>query len=220
LESAITASPYVETVAVSLPLTESKFDNDKKATFRAAIAAAAGVSSADVTIVKVTSTSSAQQGGEIHDARGPGIRVNMSVRAASHIEADTLCAKLTVTSMNAKLQQAGLPAATLLEAAMTAPSEDGYSTSYAATSGGMLPAIISAATGLVLLLTIVVFFYEWYHKKNANIATAISDLASAELGMRPQTTPAARPSDIEAHVGTAGVPAGNLCVHFSTTNEV
>jgi len=48
----------------------------------------------------------------------------------------------------------------------------------------------------------------------------MSDLASAELGMRPQTAPAARPSDIEAHVGTANVPAGNLCVHFSTTNEV
>jgi len=84
----------------------------------------------------------------------------------------------------------------------------------------MLPAIISAAAGLQVLLAIAFFFYRRYRKKKAKGATAMSDLASAELGMRPPTVTAARPSDIEAHVGTSNVPAGNLCVHCGTTNEV
>jgi len=141
----------------------------------------------------------------------------MSVTAASQNAADALCAKLSVTSMNAKLQQAGLPAASLHEAATTARSGDGGSTSDAAAGGGMLPAIISAAAGVVVLLVITFFFYLRYYKK---MATSMSDLASAELGMHPQTAPTARPSDMEAHVDTAGVPAGNLCVYCGTTNEV
>jgi len=141
----------------------------------------------------------------------------MSVTAASQNAADALGAKLTVTAINAKLQLAGLPAATILEAAKTAPSGDGGSTSNAAASGGMLPAIIGAAAGLVVLLASAFFFYRRYRKTQAKSATAMSDLASAELGMR---TPTATLPDMEAHVGTAGAPAGNLCVHCGKTNEV
>ena len=84
----------------------------------------------DVTIVRIESINSARWERAIRHVAmrrllAAGIRVDMSVKAASQNEADTLCAKFTVTSMNAKLQQAGLPAATLLEAAMTAPSGDG-----------------------------------------------------------------------------------------------
>jgi len=208
---------------MSLPLTIAKFDAGKQA-FRGAIAAAASVSSVDVTIVKVTSISGARRGLEIRDARrhllAAGIRVDMSVTAASQNAADALGAKLTVTAINAKLQQAGLPAATILEAAKTAPSGDGSSTSNAAAGGGMLPAIIGAAAGLVVLLAIAVCFYRRYRKKKAKGATAMSDLASAELGMRSPTAPAATLPDMEAHVGTAGVHTGNLCVHCGTTNDV
>jgi len=144
----------------------------------------------------------------------------MSVTAASQNAADALGAKLTVTAINAKLQLAGLPAATILEAAKTAPSGDGGSRSVVSAGGGMLPAIIGAAAGLVVLLAIAFFFYRRYRKTQAKSATAMSDLASAELGMRPPTAPAAALPDIEAHVGTSSAPAGNLCIHCGTTNKV
>ena len=61
--------PLFFSSSFSLLLTEAEFDDGKQATFRAAIAAAPGVSSANVTIVKFTSISSARRGGEICDAR-------------------------------------------------------------------------------------------------------------------------------------------------------
>ena len=222
--SVTTTSPFDVPVAVSLPLTVAEFDTDKRAAFTAAIAEAAGGSSVDVTIVKVTSISGARRWGEICDARrhllAACIRVHMSVKAANQNAADALRAKLTFTSVYDKLQHAGFPAATILEAATTALSGDSGSTSDAATSGGMLPAIISVAAGLMVLLAIAFFFYRRYRKTQANSSTAMSDLASAELGMRPPTAPAAHPLDMEAQVRTSSAPAGNLCVHCGTTNEV
>ena len=173
------------TAAVSLPMTVADFDDGKQATFKTAIAAAAGVSSADVTIVKIESISSARRGGAIRHVTlrrllAAGIRIDISVKAANQNAGDALGAKLTVTSINAQLQQAGLPAATLLEAATTAPSGEGSSTSDGA-GGGMLPVIIGAAVGLTVLLAIALFVYRRYRQKatETKSATAMSALASA-----------------------------------------
>jgi len=84
----------------------------------------------------------------------------------------------------------------------------------------MLSAIIGAAAGLVVLLVIACFFYRHSRKNRAKCGTAMSDLASAELGMRPPTASAVILPDIDAHVSSSSAPAGNLCVHCGTTNEV
>jgi len=49
----------------------------------------------------------------------PGIKVGISVKAASKNAADTMVSKLTATNINAKLQEAGLPPATIIEAPKT-----------------------------------------------------------------------------------------------------
>jgi len=131
-------------------MTVTKFNADKQAAFRVAIAAvAAGVSSADVTIENVESISGARRKEETRDASrhlekfgdasrhllsAADIRVDMSVKAASQNAADALVQKLTITTINSKLQQVGLPAATLLDAAEIAPSGEGGSTSNEAAS--------------------------------------------------------------------------------------
>jgi len=130
-----------------------------------------------------------------------GIRIDIKIKAANQNAADAVGATLTVTAINAKLQQAGLPAVTMLEEATTAPSPDGSST-----SDGILPAIIGAATGLVgflVTLAIAFFCYRWYRttktkKRNATATTNDfqSDLTSSELGMRLQTMPGATTIDV------------------------
>jgi len=193
--------------AKSLPMTVAEFDDGKQATFKTAIAAAAGVLSADVTIVKIESISSARRGGAIcHVAMrcllAAGIRIDMSIKAANQNAGDTVGAKLTATAINAQLQQAGLPAATLLEAARTAPSGKGSSTSDGAGGNGMLPVIIGATVGLTVLLVIAFFLYRRCRQKVAETkcATAMSEVASAELGMCPPTAQAATLPDVEARV--------------------
>ena len=182
-------------------MTLAEFDDGKQATFKTAIAAAAGVSNADVTIVKIESISSAQRGGAISHVTlrrllAASIRIDMSVKAANQNAGDAVGAKLTVTAINAQLQQAGLPAATLLEAARTAPSSEGSSTSDGAGGVGNLPVIIGVAVGPTVLLAIVFFLYRRYRHK-----AAVSALSSAELGMRPPTASAATLPDVAAGVG-------------------
>ena len=151
-------------------MTLSEFDDSKQATFITAIASAAGVSNADVTIVSVESISGARRRGEISVARrrllAPGIRIDMSVMAANQNAANALRQKLTDTVINTKLQQAGLPAATILDARTAAilevpqtPASAGSTTGGAAAaanggSGGMLPAIIGSVALYVVLLAV------------------------------------------------------------------
>ena len=215
------------TAAVSLPMTVAEFDAGKQATFKTAIAAVPGVSNADVTIVKIESISSARRGGAIRHVTmrhllAAGIRINISVKAANQNAGDALGAKLTVTAINAQLQQAGLLATTILEAARTAPSGEGSSTSDGTAGGGMLPVIVGVAVGLTVLLAIALFLYRRYRQKVTETqgATAMSELASAELGMRPPAAPAAILPDIEAHVGTPNTPGGKLCADCGAMNDV
>ena len=225
----ITGSPYDVMLALLLPMELSEFDDSKKSTFRSAISAAAGVSNADVTIVTVESISGARRGAIIHTTRrllAASIRIDISIKAANQNAADTLGVKLTVTAINAQLQKAGLPAATILETAKTT-SGDGSSTGDGAASGGMLPAIIGAAAGIAVLTAIAFFVYRRYkktrmmpHQYLSKNATSISDLASVELGTCPPTAPTATSTDIEAYFSIAGPPTGQLCVECGTMNEV
>ena len=175
------------------------------------------MSNADATIVKIESISSARREAAICQVAmqrllAAGIRIDMIVKVANQNAGDALGAKLTATSINVHLQQAGLPAATILQAATTAPSGKGSSLSDGA-GGGMLQVIIVAAVGLTVLLAIALFVYRRYRQKatETKSATAMSALASTELGMRPPTAPAATLLDMEARVGTSSNSAGVLC---------
>jgi len=214
------------TAAVSLPMIVAEFDDDKQETFKKAIAAAAGVSSANVTIVKIESISSVRQEGATRHVTmrhllAAGIRIEMSIKAANQNAGDTLVAKRTVTAINTKLQQAGLPVATILEEARTAPNGDATSTSDADAVGGMLPLIIGAAAGLAVLLAIAFFFYRRYRKKAAETkrATAVSELVSVELGMLSMA-PVATVQNIEARLSASIAQRGKLCVDCGVMNEV
>jgi len=204
----------------------AEFDDDKQETFKKAIAAAAGVSSANVTIVKIESISSVRQEGATRHVTmrhllAAGIRIEMSIKAANQNAGDTLVAKRTVTAINTKLQQAGLPVATILEEARTAPNGDATSTSDADAVGGMLPLIIGAAAGLAVLLAIAFFFYRRYRKKAAETkrATAVSELVSVELGMLSMA-PVATVQNIEARLSASIAQRGKLCVDCGVMNEV
>jgi len=226
--NAISVSPYVVTVAMSLPITMSEFDEGKKASFKSSIAEAAGVSIADVIIDRIQHITTARSRAGISAARcllALGIRIHMHLQAADKNTADILGAKLTVTAINAKLQQAGLPSATILEAPQTATSGDGGSTNAAqedeggAGVGNMLPAIIGAGVGFVILLAIAFCFYRWYSKTKTEPMTspAMLDVASAELGLGPVQT---RP-DIVAHLGSSSTPTPIIsCNDCGATNEV
>jgi len=184
-------------------MTLSEFDAGKQATFREAIADAAGVWIADVTIIKVASISSARRGEEIRAVMrrllASGIRIDMIIKRATQNTA----AKLTITVINNKLQQVGLPAATILEAPKTAASGEVGGTTSSPSGGGLddrstsggtssdgaswvLPVIISGASVGFLVLGLA---FRWYNqKKLQRHLKALSDLASAELGSVTQPT--------------------------------
>jgi hypothetical protein len=109
-------------MAVSIPLALSEFNDAKRASFKEAFAQALGVSSSDVSIDIVESISIARRAAR--RLLAPGIKVGISVKAASKNAADTMVAKLTATNINAKLQEAGLPPATIVEAPTTVAREE------------------------------------------------------------------------------------------------
>jgi len=206
-------------MAVSLPMTMTEFTDGKKANFRAAIAEVAGVSNAEVIIDKIESISTARSGGGVaRRLLATGIRIDMHVEAADKNIASALGAKLTATAINAKLQQAGLPHATILEAPKTAASVNLSNASGAQESGigaSMLPAIIGAGIGLVVLSGIAVCLYLRCSKTKREPNKL--DLASAELGTCP-TSPAQ--THVDARLGTSAPTTTVLCNNCGAMNEV
>ena len=148
--NAVTNSPFVVTMTASLPMMISEFDDGTRTAFKKAIAKAASVSSSDVTIDNVKSISTARRGVNVSDVGrrllAAGIRIDMSVKAADTNAADAIVAKLTVTGINAKLREAGLPAATILEAPQTVASGDGP-TDVKENSGELLLIVVGGAVG-------------------------------------------------------------------------
>ena len=207
----------------------SEFDAGKQAIFMAAteavtgvsnaevtivtVVAAADTSNANVTIVKVERISVARRGGEFLTARRhlltAGIRIGFSIMVATQDQVDALSAKLTTTAINAQLQQAGWSADAMLEAPRIPARAEGSSSTTG--SGGGLPTMIMAFSGLVFFLGIAFFFYRLSLFKDTS-ATATCGLASAQLGMssssvpaptRSLSSPAATLSAIEVHMGTS-----------------
>ena len=91
--------------------------------------AVTGVSNADVSIDNIESISTARRGLNIsipmRRLLAEGVRIDMSIKVADKTAADAMHAKLTVTAINTKLQESGLPAVTILEAPKSVASQDG-----------------------------------------------------------------------------------------------
>ena len=99
-------------------MTLSEFDEGKRANFMVAIATTAGVLNADVIIDKVETIDNARRGQNTLAATrrllATGIRIDIRIKAADENAAEAMGARLTITAINEKLQQAGLPPAAIL----------------------------------------------------------------------------------------------------------
>ena len=166
-------------------MSPSAFTDDKQTAFKSSLAQAAGVSSESVVIHKIESIS-----GRRH-LLAEAIRVETGIMAADQGAAEAIAGKLTVDSINSELSKAGLPAATVLEAAIPAlsssntdvaqvlvkPSTTAVSSSNPAPTvsggstsdegGGMssLP-IIGGAVGVVLIGIAVAWW--WRRRQTSN----------------------------------------------------
>ena len=104
-------------MVVSLPMAEVEFDDEKQQAFKEAIAQTAGQAvRADHVIIDAIEemTTAARR------LLNRGIRIEVSVNAVDKSAADAIAVKLTEEGINNKLEEAGLPPATLLEAAAVA----------------------------------------------------------------------------------------------------
>jgi len=116
--SAITTSASTSThevrITLSLPMSQSAFTKDTQAAFKASLAQAAGVASEAVVINKIESISSRRH------LLAEAIRVETRIMAAGEAAAEEVAGRLAAGSINRELSKAGLPAATVLEAAKPA----------------------------------------------------------------------------------------------------
>jgi len=104
-------SPFVTTMAVSMPISMAEFDNGKQTVFKAAVAVTAGVSPSDVGISNITSIAT----GGSRRLLAVGTRVDFRVSAATQSASAHLENRLgSAAALNANLQLAGLPQATVL----------------------------------------------------------------------------------------------------------
>jgi len=190
---AVINSPFVVTMTASLPMIISEFDDGTRAAFKKATAEAASVSDSDVTIDDVESINTARRGGDISDVGrrllAAGIRIDMSIKAADKNAADAIVAKLTVTVINAKLQEAGLPAATILEAPQTVASgEDGPKD----VRDELLFIIIGGAVGGCVLMAMAVFMW----RRRRHQGRAEQEVLTSNVTHSIETTPAFPPTEI------------------------
>ena len=183
-------------------MTPSAFTDDKQTAFKSSLAQAAGVSSESVVIHKIESIGSRRH------LLAEAIRVETGIMAADQGAAEAIAGKLTVDSINSELSKAGLPAATVLEAAIPAlsssntdvaqvlvkPSTTAVSSSNPAPTvsggstsdegGGMssLP-IIGGAVGVVLIWIAVAWW--WRRRQTSN--PGVWECVFGERGMRLHT---------------------------------
>jgi hypothetical protein len=149
-------SAFVVTMAVSMPMLLSEFDESRQVLFKDAIAAVAGVSSSDVSISKIESIASAATTVRRRLLSG-GIRVDLSINAATRGAATQLGAQLSNPStLNARLQQAGLPSVSMLQVPTTIASATHTSTRADKDNNMSHSYIIAAAVGGVSLLVIFI----------------------------------------------------------------
>ena len=104
---------FVIKMSVTLPMSRDDFDASAQTAFRESVALAAGVSSADVRIVRILDV----DGGAVRRRLlTAGISVETSVQAASESVASAITTSLTAETLNSALAAAGLPPATILQA--------------------------------------------------------------------------------------------------------
>jgi hypothetical protein len=163
-------------ITLSLPMSESAFTKDKQAAFKASLAQAAGVASEAVVINKIESISSRRH------LLAEAIRVETSIMAAG-AAAQELASRLTADSINRELSKAGLPTATVLEAAKPSlnplitsselsASKTGTGAVAAATAASSAsffstPVLVGGILGIVFLAGIVACFCRWKCKNQS-----------------------------------------------------
>ncbi len=147
-------------VVLSLPLAKSEFTEDKQSKFREAIATAAGAKPADVTIDKILASVGRRLLSEL-------ILVHTSIKAADQKAGDAIATSLTTDRINGALQSAGLPKATIKEAAtVETVRTDGSTSRSTLTVGVNTSSTVSSTTapltvgivGVLVLLTVVTWW--------------------------------------------------------------
>jgi hypothetical protein len=111
-------------------MSRSAFTNEKQTAFKASLAQAAGVASEAVVINKIESISSRRH------LLAEAIRVDTSIMAPGQAAAEEMAGRLTADSINRELSKAGLPTATVLEAAKPALNPSTTSPELSASNTG------------------------------------------------------------------------------------
>jgi hypothetical protein len=186
-------------ITLSLPMSPSAFTDEKQTAFKASLAQAAGVASKAVVINKIESISSRRH------LLAEAIRVDTSIMAPGQAAADEMAGRLTADSINRELSKAGLPTATLLEAANPAlnPSTTSPELSASNTGTGAVaaeatvassssffstPVLVGGILGIVFLAGVVACFCHWKCKNHSMAAPSHDTQTPATLEMGTHAT--------------------------------
>jgi hypothetical protein len=193
------ASMITIRITLSLPMSPSAFTHEKQTAFKASLAQAAGVASEAVVINKIEGISSRRH------LLAESIRVDTSIMAPGQAAAQEMAGRLTADSINRELSKAGLPTATVLEAANPAlnPSTSTTSPELSASNTGTgavvgataasssalfpTPVLVGGILGIVFLAGIVACFCHW-KCKNHSIAPSHDTQTPATVEMGTRTT--------------------------------
>jgi hypothetical protein len=107
------SATHVVKLTLSLPLTKNEFTTDKQSKFRESIAAASGSNAADVTIDRIDTIVNSVGRRLLSEY----VLIYTSIMASDAKAADAIANSLTVDKINGSLDNAGLPKATIKQAA-------------------------------------------------------------------------------------------------------
>jgi tRNA A-37 threonylcarbamoyl transferase component Bud32 len=167
-------------ITLSLSMSQSAFTKDKQAAFKASLAQAAGVAGEAVVINKIESTSSRRH------LLAEAIRVETSIMAAGEAAAQEMAGRLTADSINRELSKAGLPTATVLEAAtasntgtvaVAAATAEASSSSFFST-----PVLVGGILGIMFLAGIVACVCRWKCKNDVVLSQDTQIPVTLEMG--------------------------------------
>jgi tRNA A-37 threonylcarbamoyl transferase component Bud32 len=167
-------------ITLSLSMSQSAFTKDKQAAFKASLAQAAGVAGEAVVINKIESTSSRRH------LLAEAIRVETSIMAAGEAAAEEMAGSLTADNINRELSKAGLPTATVLEAATA--SNTGTGAVAAATAEASrssifsTPVLVGGVLGIVFLAGIVACLCRWKCKNDVVLSHDTQIPVTLEMG--------------------------------------